>query len=384
MDMENAKKITVLGATGSIGRQTLDVIRHSGGRLVCFAVCVDSNTDELNKIIKEFSPAYAGVADKEAAKSLRAENTGIIVGENAASEIAALDEADIVVNGISGFSGTAPLLEALDAGKTVALANKESIVCAGKFVKTVSTGKKGRIIPVDSEQSAIFQCLAAGRTEDVSRLILTASGGPFREYSVQQLETVTPEQALRHPTWNMGRKITVDSATLFNKGLEVMEASYLFDMPADRIDVLIHPQSIVHSMVEYKDGCIMAQMSVPDMRLAIQYAINFPERTAGPVKRLELSAAGGLTFHKPDNERFPALELAYAALRENNALPIAYNGANEAAVDLFLKGEIGFTDIVRCVEYSMNCIDNMHIPEVSVIEDVYMIDRLSRNLVKSR
>ena len=295
-----------------------------------------------------------------------------------------MDEADIVVNGISGFSGTAPLLEALDAGKTVALANKESIVCAGKFVKTVSTGKKGRIIPVDSEQSAIFQCLAAGRTEDVSRLILTASGGPFREYSVQQLETVTPEQALRHPTWNMGRKITVDSATLFNKGLEVMEASYLFDIPGDRIDVLIHPQSIVHSMVEYNDGCIMAQMSVPDMRLAIQYAINFPERTAGPVKRLELSAAGGLTFHKPDNERFPALELAYAALRENNALPIAYNGANEAAVDLFLKGEIGFADIVRCVEYSMNCIDNMHIPEVSVIEDVYMIDRLSRNLVKSR
>ena len=384
MDMENAKKITVLGATGSIGRQTLDVIRHSGGRLVCFAVCVDSNTDELNKIIKEFSPVYAGVADKEAAKRLRAENTGIIVGENAASEIAALDEADIVVNGISGFSGTAPLLAALDTGKTVALANKESIVCAGKFVKAVSTGKKGHIIPVDSEQSAIFQCLAAGRREDVSRLILTASGGPFREYSVQQLETVTPEQALRHPTWNMGRKITVDSATLFNKGLEVMEASYLFDIPGDRIDVLIHPQSIVHSMVEYNDGCIMAQMSVPDMRLAIQYAINFPERTAGPVKRLELSAAGGLTFHKPDNERFPALELAYAALRENNALPIAYNGANEAAVDLFLKGEIGFTDIVRCVEYSMNCIDNMHIPEVSVIEDVYMIDRLSRNLVKSR
>lgn len=382
--MENAKKITVLGATGSIGRQTLDVIRHSGGRLVCFAVCVDSNTDELNKIIKEFSPVYAGVADKEAAKRLRAENTGIIVGENAASEIAALDEADIVVNGISGFSGTAPLLAALDTGKTVALANKESIVCAGKFVKAVSTGKKGHIIPVDSEQSAIFQCLAAGRREDVSRLILTASGGPFREYSVQQLETVTPEQALRHPTWNMGRKITVDSATLFNKGLEVMEASYLFDIPGDRIDVLIHPQSIVHSMVEYNDGCIMAQMSVPDMRLAIQYAINFPERTAGPVKRLELSAAGGLTFHKPDNERFPALELAYAALRENNALPIAYNGANEAAVDLFLKGEIGFTDIVRCVEYSMNCIDNMHIPEVSVIEDVYMIDRLSRNLVKSR
>ena len=291
-------------------------------------------------------------------------------------EAAAYEGADIIVNGISGFSGMKPLLAALEAGKTVALANKESIVCAHDLVNA-ALKKGGAIIPVDSEQSAIFQCMAAGNHGEIQRLILTASGGPFRGYTKEQLKTVTPEQAGHHPTWKMGRKITIDSASFFNKGLEIMEASYLFGIPGERISVLVHPESIVHSMVEYTDGCNMAQLSRPDMRLAIQYALTYPERTPGEFGRLRLEDMGKISFYAPDTDKFPAIPMAYEALREGRNLPIVYNGANEAAVDMFIRGKIRFDEIADVVEYALHRADRGNILS---LEDIIKTDRQARKL----
>lgn len=373
------KKVAILGSTGSIGRQTLDVIRTNPDKFRVTAICARQDAERLAAQAAEFDPDHIAIAEDAAADKLRSLGIkgNIISGPDASCRIAALEEADIIVNGISGYSGMKPLLSALQAGKHVALANKESIVCAHSLVNDALKKHGGSIVPVDSEQSAIFQCLASGKRSEVDRLIFTASGGPFRTYTKEQLDLVTPEQASRHPVWNMGKKITIDSATLFNKGLEIMEASYLFDIPGDRISVLVHPESIVHSMVEFRDGCTMAQLSKPDMRLAIQYALTYPERTYGEFGRLRLEDVGRLTFFAPDRDKFPALDLAYEALKDGQRLPIAYNGANEVAVELFLQRKIKFTDIWNVVEYAMAHIGR---GEVNSLEDIEQTDKLAREL----
>lgn len=373
------KKVAVLGCTGSIGRQALEVIRANPDKFKVTAICAGRDAVRVAEQAAEFAPDYIGMAEGGAGDKLKGLGVKgrIISGPEASCEIAALEQADIIVNGISGYAGMRPLLAALKAGKTVALANKESIVCAHGLVKDVLAKHGGSIIPVDSEQSAIFQCLAAGSHGEVDRLILTASGGPFRTYTKEQLRFVTPRQAGNHPTWSMGPKITIDSATLFNKGLEIMEASYLFDIPGKRISVLVHPESIVHSMVEFRDGCTMAQLSMPDMRLAIQYALTYPERICGEFGRLSLEKAGKLTFFAPDREKFPALDLAYEALKDGRRLPIAYNGANEVAVELFLQGKIRFTDIWEVVEYAMAHMDK---GEITSLDDIEQTDRQAREL----
>lgn len=370
------KKIVVLGSTGSIGRQTLEVVRALPNELEILALCAGSDGAALWEQAREFRPAYLGIRDAAEVKKLKKTGAKVAAGQNAAALLAALPEADIVVNGVSGFAGLPPLLSALEAKKTVALANKESIVCAHELVDA-ALAKGGRIIPVDSEQSALYQCLQCGERREVSRLLLTASGGPFRGYSQERLSRVTAAEALRHPTWRMGRKITVDSASLFNKGLEVMEAAYLFHIPGERIEVLIHPESIVHSLVEFADGSNIAQLSAPDMRLPIQYALTLTERKPGGFGKLDLVKAGALHFEEPDHERFPALTLAYAALKEGGALPIAYNGANEVGVALFLEGKIGFMDIPVLVEHAMAKIERAHPHSLA---DVMELDGQARRL----
>ncbi len=372
------KRIAVLGSTGSIGRQTLDVVRANPDEFKIIALCAGTNAALLARQAEEFCPVYLGMTEETAHSALMANHVRgeLIVGPMAAETIASLPEADLIVNGISGFSGMAPLLAALEAEKTVALANKESIVCAHALVDE-ALKRGGQILPVDSEQSAIFQCLQAGRKEDIARLILTASGGPFWNLTKEQLREVSPEQAGKHPTWNMGKKITIDSASLFNKGLEIMEASYLFGIGGERISVLVHPESIVHSLVEYQDGSTLAQLSRPDMRLAIQYALTYPHRQPSDFGRLRLEEAGTLTFFAPDRDRFPAIPLAYEALREGAVLPIVYNGANEAAVAAFLRGEIRFTDISVCVEYAMA---HIRAQRPKCAGDIYEIDRQAREL----
>lgn len=351
------KNIAVFGSTGSIGKQTLSVCRSHKELFSVYSIVFGSSAELGAEQIVEFDPKIVGVFDEKAAARIKKlfPNKTVVSGPEV-WDIAAYEEIDTVVNGVSGFDGTFPLLKALEAGKTVALANKESVVCAGGLVRDAIKRGGGRILPVDSEQSAIFQCLASGRREDVKSLILTASGGAFRDLSAEELKNVTPEMAMKHPTWSMGRKITIDSATLFNKGLEVMEAAFLFDAGADDIRVLVHPQSVVHSMVEFKDNSVIAQLSVPDMRLAIQYAMTYPERLACPAEELDLASLTGLTFKKPDNERFPAIGMAYEALRAGGALPTAYNSGNEEAVKAFINRRIGFNGIADCVRYVM---DNM-------------------------
>lgn len=316
------KKTAVFGSTGSIGTQTLSVAGFHPDEFEVYAIAANKNAEQVVRSANEFHPKFIGMYDEAAAREVSERCPGItVVSGGEVNSLAALSEVDIVVNGVSGFAGLFPLLSALRAGKTVALANKESIVCGHVVVNRALAEFGGRILPVDSEQSAIFQCLAAGRSEDVRSLILTASGGMFRNASADELARVTPQMALRHPTWSMGGKITIDSSTLFNKGLELMEAGWLFDIEPNRIEILIHPQSVVHSMVEFCDGAVFAQMSPPDMRLAIQYALTYPHRITSQLPRLDLAALHSLTFEKPDCTRFPAISLAYDAFRDGSSLP---------------------------------------------------------------
>lgn len=386
------KRIAVLGSTGSIGTQTLDVIKSAPNDFEVTALAVGSmrSAPLLFEQIKRFEPKYVAMTDESEAEALKAElirlgsHAKLILGEDSAAHAAALPENDIVVNGISGFSGMKPLIFALDAGIPTALANKESVVCAHKLVKLAEKRaweKNGQrlILPVDSEQSAIFQCLAAGRREDVKRVLLTASGGPFLRYSKDELARVTPQQAGKHPTWNMGAKITIDSATLFNKGLEIMETSYLFDISGDKIDVVIHPQSVVHSMVEFMDNSVLAQLSAPDMRLAIKYALTYPKRQSSDFGALSLERMSTLTFEAPDTDRFPAIKLAYEALNENEALPIAFNAANETAVESFRAGKAGFLDIAPTVEKTMDKVRSLGFT-IGSVDDIILIDAESRRI----
>ena len=368
------KQISVLGCTGSIGEQALDVIATHPDEMALFGIAANRSVSTMLAQARKYLPRVVA-CETEFDASLLPDGVTAIMGEGASSKLAAMQEADVVVNGISGFAALAPLIASLKAGKRVALANKESIVCGKRLIDRVLSEYSGEILPVDSEQSAIFQCLQNGRKSEVNKLILTASGGPFWRKSREELRHVTPEQALAHPTWNMGKKITIDSATLFNKGLEVIEAAYLFDLPAEQIDVVIHPQSIVHSMVSYLDGTCMANMSKPDMRLPIQYAITYPERKASSCSTLFLYQEQPLTFHKPDLERFLSLRMAYDALKTGLSCPLVYNGANEAAVEAFCSGLIGFLDIEVVVDYTLN----QHTPTaLNTLEEIIEADRQAR------
>lgn len=377
--MTKAKRVVVLGSTGSIGAQTLDVIAllKEGFQVAGLSAYLDQELDLLCTQVRKFKPKAVAVRDEKQAKLVR-ERTGLRQvwhGEQGLSRLAGMDGADIVVNGVSGAAGLVPTLSAIKAGKRLALANKESLVVAGELVIPLVKKHKAELIPVDSEHSAFFQCLKNEPLRGVKRLILTASGGPFRKVSARKLRHMTPAHALKHPTWTMGRKITIDSATLMNKGLEILEAHWLFGLGGDKIDVLIHPQSIIHSMVEFVDGSILAQAGLPDMRLPIQYALTYPERLPSLVGTCDLAKLKRLSFHSPNLRKFPCLHLAYDALATGGTLPAVLNAANEVAVHAFLEGRIGFQDIPRIIRRTMR---RHHIVTHPGLEDILEADRWAR------
>lgn len=346
------KKVVVLGSTGSIGINTLRVITRLRNRFQIVALAAKENINLLEKQIRKFHPEVIALANKKSAQELRGrfKSMKILDGEEGLIEVARLKEADLVVSAIVGASGLIPTLEAIRAGKRVALANKEALVMAGEIVMQEAHKRTVEILPVDSEHSAIFQCLKKEGRKKVSRIILTASGGPFLNFSLKRLKSVTTKEALKHPTWEMGKKITIDSATLMNKGLEMIEAHHLFGIDSDRIEVVIHQEAIIHSLVEFVDGTMLAHLGRPDMRLPIQYALTYPERFPNPLKRLDLIKIKKLTFQKPDTKRFPCLKLAYKAARIGGTAPAVLNAANEIAVSLFLKRKIGFMKIPKMIE----------------------------------
>ncbi|MBI1249191.1 1-deoxy-D-xylulose-5-phosphate reductoisomerase [bacterium] len=345
------QNVVVLGATGSIGRSTLDVIRSSGGAFAPLALSAHARLADLLKAAIEYRPRFIVASDEKAAAAFDwshlPKETTLLTGTAGLQEVASHTDADIVVSAIVGRAGLEGTFAAIQAGKRVALANKEALVVAGHLATELAQKTGAEILPVDSEHSAIFQALKAGRSEDVKRVILTASGGPFRKFTQKQLAEATVKQALAHPTWQMGPKITVDSATMMNKALELIEAKWLFDLTAEQIDVVVHPQSIVHSLVEFVDGSLVAQMSPPDMRMPIQLALTYPQRTECPAKQLDLATPFSLEFEPPDYERFPALKLGKEVAKRGGTCGAVLNAANEVAVQQFLEGKIRFTDIYR-------------------------------------
>ena len=372
------RKIAILGATGSIGKSTLDLIERSPDRFEVTTVTAATNVEALSEIVRRTGAKLAVVADEsryaDLAELLVGTNCRAAAGEEALVEAAAAD-ADLVIAAIVGCAGLRPVMGAVEAGRTVALANKEALVTAGALMTDAARSSGGTLLPIDSEHNAIFQCLAGSRSADVSRLILTASGGPFRAASAETIGAATPAQAVAHPNWSMGAKISVDSATMMNKGLELIEAHYLFGLTSDRIDILVHPQSIVHSMVEFVDGSVLAQLGSADMRIPIAYALAWPERMATPAQRLDLAAIARLDFEAPDLDRFPALRLAREALEAGGAAPVVLNAANEVAVAGFLAGRIGFPEISRLVQEALMASDY---GAPRSIRDVQEIDRVTR------
>lgn len=379
------KKLSLLGSTGSIGTQALQVVqnlREQGEKWEVAALAARSSVNRLEEQARKFHPEVVAVFDEGAAlslrQSLRDTDIQVLSGMEGLCEAAAWPGADLTLNAVVGMVGLQPTLAALQAGKALALANKETLVAGGAIVMEAARKRNLPILPVDSEHSAIFQCLqGCPERGALKKLVLTASGGPFFGRSRQELAGVTREQALRHPNWDMGAKITIDSATMMNKGLEVMEASWLFDMPEHRIEVVVHRESVIHSMVEYQDNAVVAQLGVPDMAVPIQYALTYPRRMPSPAGELDLCALGKLTFYPPDREAFPCLELCREALRRGGLVPAAANGANEQAVALFLEGKIGFLDIPRLVEAAMDRQD----PGVVTLEAVLEADREARAFV---
>jgi 1-deoxy-D-xylulose-5-phosphate reductoisomerase len=357
------KRLAILGATGSIGRSALSVVDSHRDRLEVVAMAAGGNVALFGEQVNAYRPRAVAMASGAALDRLRhgADLSGVEVAGHGADGLVALAtraDVDIVLCASSGTAALEAVLAAIEAGKTIALANKEVLVMAGALMTDAARRHGVWILPVDSEHNAIHQCLRDRPGHEVSRLILTASGGPFRGHSTKELKAVAPGDALKHPTWRMGRKITIDSATLMNKGLEVIEARWLFGVPASRIDVVVHPQSVVHSMVEMVDGSILAQLGITDMRLPIQYSFSYPERWSSPLPRLDLARCGRLDFLLPDHEKFPALKLAYRALEDGGGLPVVLNAANEVAVEAFLEGRLGFTDIAMVIERTMDA----HVP----------------------
>lgn len=373
------RRVAILGSTGSIGVQALDLAARLEDRFEIVALAAGSNADLLARQIRAHRPKVAAIADPAGRDALRsaAGETGctVIPGDEGLRAVAEHPDADVVLAAIVGAAGLRPTWQALKSGHNVALANKESLVMAGALMRDTAAASGATLLPVDSEHSAVHQCLRGEQPGQVERILLTASGGPFRTRPLATLAEATPQEALRHPVWDMGRKISIDSATLMNKGLEVVEAHWLFDLPLDRIDVLIHPQGIVHSMVEMADGAILAQLGTADMRGPIQYALGYPERVKGPVARLDPIAAGPLEFFPVEPERYPCLGLARAALRAGGSAPAALNAANEIAVDAFLNGRLPFPGIARLVQEVLE----RHRPApVRTLEEVVECDRAAR------
>jgi 1-deoxy-D-xylulose-5-phosphate reductoisomerase len=370
------KNVVILGSSGSIGRNALKVLSDFKERFSVFGLSVHRNVGLLEEQIRHFAPKMAALTDQESFERFpRNHDTEILFGTDGLKELCSHPQVDLVINALVGSAGLLPSLRTLESGKTLAIANKESLVMAGELLIDKAREKGAEILPIDSEHSAIKQCLLGGKKEEVKRLILTASGGPFLGRSGEDLKEITVEQALVHPTWEMGKKITIDSATLMNKGLEVIEAHWLFGIPADRINVLVHPQSIVHSMVEFVDGSVIAQMSVPDMKLPIQYALFYPRRITSNNTTLDLAKAGKLTFFEPDYERFPCLGLAYHALKTGGTAPAVLNAANEVAVQAFLDHGIPFTGIQKIVWETLSRHETKLAPKFDYIMDA---DRWAR------
>jgi len=375
-----ANCISILGSTGSIGKQTIEVAAALGVKVG--AITANRNVKLLEEQARHYHPVLIAVADTAAATDLKVRlsdlNIRIVSGPEGVAEAAALPEADTVVTAVVGIAGLRPTLTAIDEGKRIALANKETLVCAGQLVMNRAQEKGALILPVDSEHSAIFQCLQGNQDKgEVKRLILTASGGPFFGFSREKLNAVTAEQALKHPNWNMGAKVTVDSATLMNKGLECIEAMALYHMPAEKIAVVIHRESIVHSLVEYSDNAVLAQLGAPDMRLPIQYALTWPLRLPGPAAPLDLLTCPPLTFAAPDMDAFPCLPLALKAAEMGGTATAVLNGANEVAVERFLRSEIGFYDITRLVEKALTTIAIVLNP---TLDDILAADQAARTI----
>jgi 1-deoxy-D-xylulose-5-phosphate reductoisomerase len=373
------KNIVILGSTGSIGTNTLDIVGKFPKHFTVVGLTAGTNADKIEAQIRDFKPLVVALSDEAAASRLRDRckdlSVEILAGTGGLSEVARLPQGELVISSIVGGAGLVPTLAAIRAGKNVALANKEPMVMAGQLMQDEARAHGVRIFPVDSEHSAIFQSLEGHRREDVRRLILTASGGPLWDLSREQMQDVKPEQALRHPNWKMGAKITIDSATLMNKGLEVVEARWLFDIPASQIDVLVHRESIIHSLVEYRDGSVIAQLGLPDMRTPISYAMRYPERIPLELPSLDLAAIGKLTFHRPDHDRFPCLGLGYEALRIGGTMPATLNAANEVAVAAYLQEGIRFPEIANVIRSTMEA----HTPrQLRTLDDALEADRWAR------
>jgi 1-deoxy-D-xylulose-5-phosphate reductoisomerase len=385
------KRIAILGSTGSIGTNALRVIEALGGdsfgsaqdRYEVAALTAGSNVKLLAEQVRKFKPKIAVIANPEKLDELKAllrgVDTKIQAGEKGLCIAASDKKVDIVIAAIVGAAGLEAVLSAAKAGKTIAIANKEPLVIAGELLTETCRQNNAKILPVDSEHSAVFQAMRSGDVKEVNRIILTASGGPLRGFSAEQIKNVTIEQALAHPTWNMGKKVTVDSATMMNKALEVIEARWLFDVPVEKIEVLVHPESIVHSMVEFIDGSIIAQMSAPDMCLPIQYALTYPKRVKGITRHLNLEQIGKLTFEKPDMEVFKALKIGYEVARAGGTAAAVFNAANEAAVKEFLEGKIKFVNIVELIEH---CLDKHKVKKNATLKDLLSADNWARNEVR--
>lgn len=367
------KKIAILGSTGSIGTQTLDVIRAHSDELEVVALAAGSNKERLKEQIREFHPELVSLSDEKKAQELKEELAGeaveVVCGMDGLIEVAGIDSADVVVTAVVGMMGILPTMEAIRKGKDIALANKETLVTAGHLIIPMAREYGVSILPVDSEHSAIFQCLQGEPRKALDKILLTASGGPFRGKKEEDLLNIKVEDALKHPNWTMGQKITIDSSTMINKGLEVIEAKWLFDVDVDQVQVVVQPQSIIHSMVEYVDGAIMAELGTPDMKLPIQYALYYPERRYLPGDRLDFWSLGKINFEKPDMKTFYGLELAYEAGRKGGSLPTVFNAANELAVSKFLNREIRYLEIMEIVEDCMRAHRNIEHPTLQQILD---------------
>jgi len=384
--MEN---IAILGSTGSIGRSSLDVLDKLSHRFRVVGLAAGRNIQLLEKQVEKFKPKIVSLEREEEAEKFRKKfkdwSIHITFSQKGAEEVASFKENDIVISAITGIEGLRPTLAAVGRGKKVALANKESLVVAGPILQNLIEKSGAQVIPVDSEHSGVFQCLAKEKVEDVKRVILTASGGPFFRRSSQEMEKVTLEDALNHPRWKMGKKVTIDSATLMNKGLELIEAHWLFNIEPQKLEVLIHPQSIVHSLIELNDGSVLAQLSPTDMRVPIQYALTYPERENSLLPSLDLKKIGSLEFFAPDDEKFPLLKLARLALDEGASFPIVLNAANEVAVEAFLQKKLSFLEISEIVSKT---VESHQKREVQSLEDIFLIDRearqIARNLIERR
>ena len=377
------KTISILGSTGSIGTQSLTVCRKMGDSVL--ALTAHSNWKLLQEQVRQFHPRYAVLTDPQAAAQLKSAvadtDTTVLAGMEGVLEVAQNPQQDTVINALMGVAGLRPTVAAIQAGNNVALANKETLVAGGKLVTELVREKGVLLTPIDSEHSAIFQCLQGNDPDSVRRLIITASGGPFYGKTQKELAGIKKEQALKHPNWTMGAKITIDSSTLMNKGLEFIEAMWLFSMPPEKIDIVVHPQSIIHSMVEYNDGSVMAQMGAPDMMIPIQYALTWPHRYESPAKRLDLLSCGELTFKKPDTETFTCLADCIEAAKRGGLYPCVVNGANEEAVSLFLQDRIGYLDLFAAVR---GALDRFDLGDYSSVDEVLDADRKAREYVRQR